>query len=243
MITLESLTKKITKRISDYIEFDVENIFKTSDYITIYGGAVRDSIANLDIHDVDILCMPDSAHKLRNYIESIGYGMLDLVDIDAINMYKGISVISEPWTFMNKNRKIIQIIRPTFYSKPSKQVIIENEYINSYLNLIKNVDLSCCGVFIESKNDKITLKESCKNAILHCLSKTFDVNNWSLLYNPDRINARIFKLNNRGWLSANTFIKKDILLLNRAMKLNNIEFQPEYNYKVWTEEEYINRKE
>ena len=144
---------------------------------------------------------------------------------------------------MNKNRRIIQIIRPTFYSTPSKKINMEYEYTNSYLNLIKNVDLSCCGVFIELKNDKISLKESCKNGIIHCLSKTFEVNNWSQLYNPDRTTTRSIKLNNRGWKNLSTYtLEKDLLIVNRSMKLNNIEFNPEYDYKIWTEEEYKNRK-
>ena len=68
MITLEGLTNKITERISDYIEFDVKQLFEVSDYITIYGGAVRDSIAGLEIHDVDKLCMSQSAQKLLLYL-------------------------------------------------------------------------------------------------------------------------------------------------------------------------------
>ena len=193
MITLESLTNKITKRISDYVEFDVQEIFNQSDYITIYGGAVRDSIANLDIHDVDILCMSDSAHKLRQYIENEqGYELLDLYDQDSLNMYKGISQILEPWTFMNKNRRIIQIIRPSGYIQNTYQKDLDSAYIDSYTKLLKNVDISACGVFIELK-DKIMLKESCKNAILHCLSKTFEINKWSSLYNSERTTFREYK--------------------------------------------------
>lgn len=33
--------------ISEYIGFDVRELFSQSDYITIYGGAVRDSIAGI----------------------------------------------------------------------------------------------------------------------------------------------------------------------------------------------------
>jgi len=47
MITLKDLTEKVKKGISDYIGFNVQEIFDQSDYITIYGGAVRDSIAGM----------------------------------------------------------------------------------------------------------------------------------------------------------------------------------------------------
>ena len=65
MFNLKDLETKIIKRISNYIGFDVNEIFGVSDQITIFGGAVRDSLAGLEIHDIDILCMNESAHKLR----------------------------------------------------------------------------------------------------------------------------------------------------------------------------------
>ena len=108
MITLKDLTEKVKKGISDYIGFNVQEIFDQSDYITIYGGAVRDSIAGMDIHDVDILCVSKSAKILYKFLNSkYNYKRLDLYDLDALNMYKGIRIISEPWTLMNDNGKII----------------------------------------------------------------------------------------------------------------------------------------
>lgn len=41
MYTLSDLTSKVVNSISEYIEFDVNEIFNCSDFITIYGGAVR----------------------------------------------------------------------------------------------------------------------------------------------------------------------------------------------------------
>jgi len=245
MFTLKDLQEKIEKRISDYIEFDVRELFEISDYITIYGGAVRDSIAALEIHDVDILCMPNSAYLLRSFLKKeYNYQTLDLFDQDTLNMYNGISLISEPWTLMNDNKKIIQIIRPTW--KGGIKQNIGSAYQQEYRDLIKNVDISCCGVFIEKQDEKIILKEACKDAIIHCLSKTYIINEWSKLYNMNRISHRENKLISRGWSNYNDIIypyrsNKIENRKKRKIKIYTLEFKPEYDYKIWTEDEYLNR--
>ena len=242
---LEEITNNITKKITEYIEFDIKELFNQSDCITIYGGAVRDSIAGLDIHDVDILCMPKSAEILRTFlINCKDYKIIDLYDIDTLNMYKGISIIQDPWTLINKNNKIIQIIRPSFGDV--RKLDAYKLYKNAYHSLIKNVDLSCCGVFIEKCYDIILLKESCKDAIIQCLSKTFQVNNWATLYNIERTNFRENKLTKRGWtnLEPSYYIRITNLINNkkikieRMMKILSLELKPNYNYKIWTDDEY-----
>lgn len=245
-MTLEELRDKVINTLSEYLEFDVREIFKLSDYITIYGGAVRDSIAEMEINDVDILCMPESANKLRKFIEEREYKRYELYNRDTLEMYKGIRLISEPLTFLNPNRKIIQIIRPTF-----KNTV--KDYVNSYVSLIKNVDISCCGVFLEFNGKELILKEACKNAIVHSLSKTYEINNWAKLYNNDRTAFRDHKLTGRGWTNLNTdnFYSRTKNLkvvseqkVKRRLKLCQLEFQPEVDdkyYKVWCEDEYHKR--
>lgn len=244
MKNIQQLKEKVKDRISEYLEFDVNEIFNVADYITIYGGAVRDSIAGMEINDVDILCMPDSAKKLKDYILKYNYTPIELYDEDAINMYRGISVISEPWTFINYNKKIIQIIRPRFYI--NKMSNYSKEYIESYTNLIKNVDFSCCGVFLEKCNDELELKESCKNGIIHCLSKSYEINHWATLYNSNRAAFREHKLSSRGWFNIDEnhypWNQKEIKNKERSLKIINLEFNLDQKYKIWTEEEYKNRK-
>lgn len=232
MITLNELQKKVEKGISDYIEFDINKIFEQSDYIAIYGGAVRDSIAGLEIHDVDILCMPESAAKLKPFLIESGFKQVDLYDQESLDMYREISVISEPWTFINCNMKIIQIIRPALTSRNNPTKI-------EYYNLIKNVDISSCGVFLENYDRKVLLRESCKDALVHCLSRIYSVNKWSTFYNPNRTFMREQKLSKRGWINLehHRFTNQQ----QRLLKLNKIEFKSERDYKIWTEEEYLNK--
>lgn len=245
MISLNELTEKVNKGISDYIGFDVQEIFNQSDFITIFGGAVRDSLAGLKIHDVDILCMPRSANILASFLEEkYGYERIDLYDEDALNMYKGISLISQPWTFMNNKKKIIQIIRPIFKGTVT-------DYIKSYKDLIKNVDLSCCGVYLHYLNipgfgnynhGGLRLSEACKDALIHCLSRVYNVNNWSKLYNEHRTLHRRYKLEDRGWINLDTISNINRLKIDRKMKLIILNFNQEYDYKIWTEHEHLNVK-
>ena len=225
-------------------------MFAVSDYITIYGGAVRDSLAGLEIHDIDILCMPDSAYKLRKFLkDKYNYETLELYDQDTLNMYHGISMISEPWTLMNDNKKIIQIIRPMWKGEinPDTHRMNQYGYQQAYRDLIKNVDLSCCGVFLENHGKELMLMEACKDGIIHCLSKTFVINEWSKLYNSNRTLYREHKLSSRGWNNLNelgyysTSDEKNKLKKQRVAKICTLEFTPEYDYKVWTEEEYLTR--
>ena len=245
MITLKDLTEKVKKRISDYIGFNVQEIFDQSDYITIYGGAVRDSIAGMDIHDVDILCMSQSAEKLYKFLnKKYNYKRLDLYDLDALNMYKGIRIISEPWTLMNDDKKIIQLIKPYY----RKGLETETLYIKAYTDLIKNVDISCCGVFLEDGIDGILLKEACKYAIIHCLSKSFELQKWSKLFNDERTSFREDKLIKRGWTNLNklpNLFEIDTSIYqkrDRKLKLLELDFKTDYDFKIWTEDEYIGRE-
>ena len=56
MKILYNLNKIIKERIDEYLEFDSSEIFLNTDYCEVFGGAVRDSIAKKDIHDIDFLC-------------------------------------------------------------------------------------------------------------------------------------------------------------------------------------------
>jgi len=236
MNKLFELRDKVKSRISEHLGFDIQEIFNQGDYITIFGGAVRDSLADMQINDVDILCMPDSAKALGNFITTKhNYTRIELYDQDTLNMYKGVHLISEPWTFINNDKKVIQIIKPSFRQS--------GDYRNSYINLVKNVDISCCGVYLEHNGYDIVLMEACKNAIIHCLSKTFEKNEWSALYNRDRTDFREHKLLTRGWTNLrNIRNNAEILRKKRMLKISSLGFPEGDRYKVWTKDEYKGRK-
>lgn len=63
------------------------------------------------------------------------------------------------------------------------------------MDLISNVDLSCCGLSYDGSN----LIENAKDAVLHARYKIYSVNQLAKMYNPDRIQNRVVKLEDRGW--------------------------------------------
>lgn len=227
------LTKICTDSISKYLNMDVDEIFNVGDYIAIFGGAVRDSLAQKEIHDVDILCLSESAKKLSEYLENINFLKVDLYDQHQLAMYKEILIINEPWTFI-KDKKIIQIIRPVgvyqSLDPTNKNHISYKSLIDSYYSVLSNIDLSCCGVFLERDRDAIIkLKESHPQSIAHCRSCIFEILKKNSMFNQHRTDMRSFKLIDRGWKNINNINKKDV----RRAKLKNLETpqKPMYPYK------------
>jgi hypothetical protein len=210
---------KIKSRLDDYLEFDSDKLFTPKgDLVKIFGGAIRDSISGDPIHDVDILVGSESYNTcLKKILLKNGYKYFDnLLPKDLSSIYTDIKIINEPHTYM-KGDKIIQIIRPV--PKPSRQLSIydrpiatELDYIGSFNSLIKEVDISCCGVSYDGRE----LYENVKDSILHCLNKVFIVNSKSKMYTEKRVYHRITKLEARGWRE----IKNDIGI-RRNLVLNN----------------------
>jgi hypothetical protein len=199
----------IKKELSEYLEFDCDILFEDkSNLIRIFGGAVRDIIANQKINDIDILCAPRSINFIEYTLKKNGYNLFKNLSIkDIQDMYSQINVISEPHTWI-KGTKIVQIIRPRF-----SHININHSYRENFYDLIKNVDLSCCGVSYDGE-----LREDFENAILHCLNKVFYINKNAKMYSYERSIRRKYKLEERGWkeidntLSENRELKLKLLL-------------------------------
>jgi hypothetical protein len=200
------INKKIKNRLDYYLEFDSDDLFKCGDFIKVFGGAVRDSIAEMEINDVDILCAPNSHKRLSNFLLEKGYKLNDyLCGKHLTELYKTVNNISEPHTFM-KGDKIIQLIRP----RANKQGI---DFSNVFNRLVQNVDISCCGV----SYDKNGLKEDYKNAILHCQNLVFSKNLLGSMYDYNRYIHRSSKLEKKGWKEI-----EDTISNNRDLKIRNI---------------------
>jgi hypothetical protein len=183
--TPKDLEEKILKSLNSYLQFTTcELLLKDTDAV-IFGGAVRDSIAELEIHDLDILALPDSCSKICMKLDSISFKKLEKFNMDIATAYKN-STINEPYTFYKENT-FVQIIRPRL-PYASKQTL---------LSFVEQVDISCCGVcFIVPQNK---LAQCVSNAIKDCQLKQFRVNKNGAFLNNDRIDHRINKLERRGW--------------------------------------------
>lgn len=210
-----SITKedKIRQYLNDYLEFDSDELFRDSfNLVRIFGGAIRDIIAEQPINDVDILC----GSKAIKYVESVlsenGYQFMNSLNgKDLQVMYSDIHIINEPHTWI-KGSKIVQLIRPVV--NPSPQSTPASIYEKGFKDLISNVDLSCCGVSYDGKK----LYEDYPNAILHCQNKVFSVNIWAKMYSDKRVSHRKVKLSSRGWeeienkTSVNRGLKLDLIV-------------------------------
>lgn len=208
-----NINKKIKKNLDYYLEFDSNLLFQNTDYLVIFGGAIRDSIAQCDddyadIKDVDILCLSQSMKVAQEVVMKYGYTPIPLSNIDIACLYNIQHVIFEPITYINKNFKRIQFIRPSGYYFNRKS------YKLSYFSLLENVDLSCCGVFYNG-----ILYESIAGAVDDCLSHTFYVCKQNSMYNQSRISNRIRKLFERNWVEYQ--LKTDIKY-ERAKKIQKI---------------------
>ena len=197
---------KIRKSLSDYLEFDSDELFKSKfNLVRVFGGAIRDILAGQKINDIDILCGSKAIKYIESVLEQNGYQYMEMLngkDLQAI--YSEIHIINEPHTWI-KGKKIVQLIRPVVFDNN------EVGYEEGFRDLISNVDFSCCGVSYDGE----TLYEDYPNAIVHCQSKVFSVNMNAKMYSQKRAQHRKVKLETRGWKEIES--KTDV---NRDMKIN-----------------------
>jgi hypothetical protein len=208
---------EIKKRVDDYLGFDSDRLFKSCDLVRIFGGAIRDSICGDPINDIDILVGSKSIRMVEHILSLHGYTLIEsLIPKDLASVYNDIQVISEPHTWMNGS-KIVQLIRPRI-TQPNYKTgggLVMNPdtytYKENFNVLISNVDLSCCGVSYDGNK----VSEDYPNAILHCRSKVFSVNQNAKMYSDKRIHHRVHKLQDRGWSRI-----YDTVSVNRDLKID-----------------------
>lgn len=197
---------KIRQSLSEYLELDSDELFKSKfNLVRVFGGAIRDILAEQKINDVDILCGSKAIKYIESVLEQNGYKYMEMLngkDLQAI--YSEIHIINEPHTWI-KGEKVVQLIRPVVFDNN------EVEYEEGFRDLISNVDFSCCGVSYDGE----TLYEDYPNAIVHCQSKVFSVNMNAKMYSQKRAQHRKVKLEDRGWKEIES--KTDV---NRDMKIN-----------------------
>lgn len=209
----------IKTKIDEYLGFDSDKLFENNNIFDhkgkfkklarIFGGALRDIIADDKINDIDILVGARTMDVCHDIITNQGYYYKDNLITKGVNsIYIELNIVCEPRTYI-KDDKIIQLIKPAadnklLYSNPLPGGITEKEYKEVFVKLIKNVDLSCCGISYDGN-----VYENCPYAIQHCKNKIFTINSLALMNNPRRINSRIRKLEERGWKSSNLGILRE----------------------------------
>jgi hypothetical protein len=226
---------KIKSNLDKYLGFNSDELF-VDDMVRVFGGAIRDSIADMTIKDIDILCGPNSCRRLESILQNKGYKYLPSVlssyEIGQVYTIKG--VINEPKTFI-KGDSMVQLIRPVSSSigkiTTLDQVLVDKfkaQYLKeAFVELIANVDISACGVSYDGEH----LYENYPGAVLHAKSKIFSVNERAKMYIERRIVHRTGKLIERGWqeLSNSKSNQRD-MKINQL--LTNLDFDYVREYEV-----------
>ena len=195
----------IKKSLDEYLEFDSRLLFdkapinefgfKLKRLTRIFGGAIRDIIAGQTINDIDILVGAQSCKSIELALKENGYAYMESLGPKGLSsVYSDIAIINEPRTWM-KGTKIVQVIRPVVNSGKESDSQRSNLYEAGFVDLIQNVDISCCGVSWDGE----TLYENYPNAISHCQNKVFFANKSAKMYSYKRTTQREFKFIERGW--------------------------------------------
>lgn len=225
------MNRLIKDKLTEYLEFDSELLFNNTDYLVIFGGAIRDIIADKSIKnitDIDILCLSMSRDKAIRIVEENGYKYVDLQRPELYEMYRHIHHIFEPKTFI-KGHKIIQFITPAIIEmpRPYHETKLGNAQKNSFSYLLSNVDLITSGVFYDGYN----VYESIKGSISFIENKyTYTLPN-NAMYDEKRINHRLFKLEIKGYKDINKFewrvrsITGDNIPISRIVKMHQLKYK------------------
>jgi len=220
-----TLGDKVRIKIDEYLGFNSDDLFPINSMVRVFGGCIRDIISNKEIHDIDILVGAGSLGYVENILSDNGYKYMELLTPkDLSSIYSDIKIINEPHSWV-KNDKIVQIIRPVG-QVDSNEII----YKKSFIDLIRNVDISCCGVSYDGEK----VYENYESAVSHCKNGIFIVNNRAKMYSERRITHRKVKLTSRGWVE----VKPDAatyrdLKIDRILSEEILDYVPEYKDNLY----------
>jgi hypothetical protein len=214
----------IKEKLDEYLEFDSNLLFnrtpvqseyehsvKVKRLVRIFGGAIRDIISGQTINDIDIIVGAQSCRLVELTLKERGYTYMEsLTPKDLSSVYTDIKVINEPRTWL-KGNKIVQLIRPVIRVTRNSDL---RYYERGFVDLIQNVDISCCGVSWDGEN----LYENYPNAIAHCQNLSFYVNRRAKMYSSNRSNMRSYKFISRGWKQ----IEMDDTAVARDQRIENL---------------------
>jgi len=229
---------KVRKKIDGYIGFDSNELFPVNSLVRIFGGAIRDAISNREIHDVDIILGSGSLDYVENILTQNGYKYIEsLTPKDLSSIYNDIRVINEPHSWV-KEDKIIQLIRPAvgqIDKEIQKPEIREGIYKKTFTDLIRNVDISCCGVSYDGEK----VYENYESAVSHCKNGIFIVNKKAKMYSERRITHRKVKLTSRGWIEVkpDTATYRD-LKIDKILSEEILDYVPEYKDNLYYSNQY-----
>lgn len=212
-LRIQTLNETIHDKLTQYLTFNVNQIFNVSEYAYIFGGSVRDIIAKQNINDIDILYFNNSninnLAKLHNLLIANDYKILSSNENNS--QYNG---YYSQYNISDNTNNTVDISVRTYFKSYRKVQLIETPYLldesiynkESQENQIKNieyvltqVDLSSSGVYFYNNE----FAESISGAYTDCTKKQFRLMPQNAMYHPNTIQYRITKMEQRGWVCLN----------------------------------------
>lgn len=180
-------SKNLIYNIEDYIEEDL-NILP--DGSVIYGGAVRDFYAFDEIMgDIDLIVKSNmDAVKLKDTLAEHGWSRQNSLIVGYEE-----TPFKVAHTLKRDSRQIQIIILKASKSKPM-----------SFIDLVRQVDLACCGMFALYKGSVYTVLP---NALNDCQDRILDLSPYYRKGVTKKLIERINKFMSRGWTLSDSLIK------------------------------------
>jgi hypothetical protein len=202
----ETLNERILTRLTNCFQtwgkddvHDLKEFLESLGDPIIFGGAVRDAIANDEINDIDILCAPQTRQNLVESLTERGYKIVpkEGSEIPADGF---VSLRMEKPGARGKTSKVDVISLPRHMSEKILQggdlEMMKKAYKLAMAEMIGNVDIVACAVGYSAGGG---LLEFLPNAVSQAKAKVIEVRKDNLMHHPDRAKERIEKLTSRGW--------------------------------------------
>jgi len=188
---VEHVSEVIAEQFDDALEFMTPNTI-------VYGGAVRDVLADLPlVGDLDLAVAPAELETLRYAFETSA----KWVDSDMLERTASVPILgkspfglpSMPMAgitqFSTINGATVQLIASASFQKGN---------LEKALYMARQVDIVCCGVVLLSDG---RVFEALPGAYEDCRNRVLRINEYSDTIYVDALPSRVEKLVGRGWKS------------------------------------------
>ena len=164
----------------------------------VYGGCLRDIIAGFTLEgDLDIVATGKNYDYCYSNIIGCGKWRVIRNDVDGLlrrinnkenyRINKAIGSLTSFETFGNNRVDLVKAATP-----------FSGNYITSSLEVIKTVDIVCCGIAMDIYGNAFEVIEG---AHQDCIDRVLRINNLNSTTSIENLKDRIAKLERRGWTS------------------------------------------
>jgi len=211
-LTTPSTSLKPIEKEADWLISTIEEHFDDAlsmleDDCVIYGGVIRDVMANLPLlGDLDII-IPSylKTSTINNFIGSARW--TEMRGKNKKYLTSSRNIIQSVHTFVNMNDREVQLIIPTDTVSFSVSSTTCSEFYKPIVDVASEVDMICCGLLSDLLGN---IYEVLPGAVRDCKTRTLNINK-NIKFDADsvgKLNTRIAKFIKRGW--TNNIQEKDL---------------------------------